>query len=96
MVNPLGTLSRQFYLGGVDLSSSTLSNTIIRQCFELLSWQIRDYRPSVSRLGYWQAVLPGISPVLRDVAIDWVPCFHQRDIAAVRRYAARTETATVH
>lgn len=66
-------------------------NAIIRQCFESLGWTIRDYRPWVSRLGHWQAAVPGASPnLLADLV--WVPCFRQRDIEAARRFASRSGT----
>ena len=67
-------------------------NAIIRQSFRALGWQIRDYRPLLSRFGDLQATLPLTSTDLQQVDLVWVPCFRQRDIAAARRYCSTTRT----
>lgn len=58
-------------------------NAIVRQAFEALGWQVRAFRPWVSRLGDLQASL--CPPPA--AALVWVPCFRQRDLAAAHRHA---------
>lgn len=60
-------------------------NRILRQAFRDLGWHIVDFRPALSALADWQAMLANLPAV----DLVWVPCFRQRDIAAARRWSLR-------
>lgn len=60
-------------------------NRILRQAFRDLGWHIVDFRPALSALADWQAMLGNLPAV----DLVWVPCFRQRDIAAARRWSLR-------
>ena len=87
---PSSNLSRQvlwWSRSGRDYSR----DRIVRQAFEQLGWQIRDFSPFLSRLGDWQAWLLGVETP----ALVWVPCFRHKDAAAAARWAKSRQVPIV-
>jgi glycosyltransferase involved in cell wall biosynthesis len=60
-------------------------NETVRRCLIEADYKLLDFRPRVSAAGDIEASLRVRSPV----ALVWVPCFRQRDLAAARRWSHR-------
>ena len=66
-------------------------NRILRQVFADLGWRVVDFRPHLSALADWEALLHG----LPQVDLVWLPCFRQRDLAAARRWSRRHDVPLI-
>lgn len=60
-------------------------NRTLIDCFERLGWEVMTFQPKLSALADLEATLRGF----KDIALIWVPCFRQRDVAAASRWAGR-------
>lgn len=66
-------------------------NRILRQAFADLGWRVVDFRPHLSVLADWEALLHR----LPKVDLVWLPCFRQRDLAAARRWSRRQDVPLI-
>lgn len=66
-------------------------NRVLRACLEAAGWEIRMFRPAVSRLGHLEAAFRQPGPA----DLVWVPCFRQRDVLAASRWARRRRVPLV-
>lgn len=60
-------------------------NRILRQAFTSLGWDIIDFKPTVSPLAKWQAMLSAV----KTPDLVWVPSFRQRDMIAASNWARK-------
>ncbi|MBV1889270.1 MAG: glycosyltransferase [Proteobacteria bacterium] len=66
-------------------------NSIMRELFSELDWQIIDFSPAISALA-------GIEAIYRrfpEVDLVWIPCFRQKDLAAAARWAKKKKVPLV-
>lgn len=66
-------------------------NRILRKSFTDLGWRVVDFRPHLSMLADWEALLHK----LPKVDLVWLPCFRQRDLAAARRWSRRQDVPLI-
>ena len=60
-------------------------NRTLIDCFAKLGWEVVHFQPKISGLADVEVALKGFD----DIALVWVPCFRQRDVAAASRWARR-------
>jgi glycosyltransferase involved in cell wall biosynthesis len=60
-------------------------NRIIRKQLNKLNYEILDFQPLISRLGYIEALLKNF----KKTDYVWVPCFRQRDILSASRWCLK-------
>jgi len=60
-------------------------NLIIRKHLKDLNYKIIDFKPLVSRFGFFEAFLRGIEKP----DLVWVPCFRHRDILSAKKWSTR-------
>lgn len=66
-------------------------NSIMRQLFSELGWQIIDFSPAISLLADIEVIFRKVP----EVDLVWVPCFRQKDLAAAARWAKKKKVPLV-
>jgi len=66
-------------------------NRILRQQMKRLGYQIIDFKPLISNLGYLQAFIS----VRFIPSLIWVPCFRHRDLQSAAKWAAKNKISII-